>query len=66
MPRNQVFLVGKINYQITGSKLPSQRNCLNVLFYNLQIYELNLHASVALIVDECLIYWEKSRIPTQD
>lgn len=66
MPRNRVFLVGSMDYQITGSKLPSQKNCLSVLFYNLRIVKLNLHESAALVVDECLIFWKKARIPTQD
>lgn len=66
MPRNGVFLVGAMNYQITGSKLPSQKNCLSVLFYNLRIVKLFLHESAALVVDECLIFWKKARIPTQD
>jgi hypothetical protein len=55
-----------MDYQITGSKLPFQRNCLSDLFYNLRIVKLNLRESAALVVDECLIYWKKARIPTQD
>jgi len=66
MPRNRVFLVGPMDYQITGSKLPSKKNCLSVLFYNLRIVKLNLQESAALVVDECLIFWKKARIPTQD
>jgi len=53
MPRNGVFLVGPMDYQITGSKLPSTKNCLGVLFYNLRIVKLNLQESAALVVDEC-------------
>lgn len=66
MPRNHVFLAGAMDYQITGSKLPSQKNSLSVLFYNLQIVKLNLHESATLVLDECLIFWKKARIPTQD
>lgn len=66
MPRNRVFLVGPMDYQITGSKLPYKKNCLSILFYNLRIVKLNLQESAALVVDECLIFWKKARIPTQD
>lgn len=37
-----------MDYQITGSKLPSQKNQLSVLFYNLRIVKLNLHESAVL------------------
>jgi len=66
MPRHRVFLVGSMDYQITGSKYPSKKNCLSVLFYNLRIVKSSLQESAALVVDECLIFWKKARIPTQD
>lgn len=28
--------------------------------------KLNLHDSASLVIDECLIFWKKARIPTQD
>lgn len=34
MPRQQIYLIGTMNNQITGSKMPSKRDCLSVLFYN--------------------------------
>jgi hypothetical protein len=51
--------------QITGGKLPSKRDCLSVLFYNMRIVNLNLHESTYLVIDECLIFWRKAHIPTQ-
>lgn len=66
MSRNKIFLVGTINNQITGSKLPSKRNCLSVLYYNMRNVHLNLNSSALLTIDECLIYWKKARIPNQD
>lgn len=66
MSRKQVFLIGTMKNQITGSKLPSRRDILSVLFYNLHEVRLDLHASAALVIDECLIFWKKARIPTQD
>jgi hypothetical protein len=46
--------MGTMDYQITGSKLSFQRNCLSVLFYNLRIVKLYLHESAALVIDEYL------------
>jgi len=66
MSRIKIFLVGTMNNQITGSKLPSKRNCLSVLYYNMRYVHLNLNSSALLTIDECLIYWKKARIPTQD
>ena len=66
MSRNKIFLVGTMNNQITGSKLPSKRNCLSVLCYNMRNVHLNLNSSALLTIDECLIYWKKARIPNQD
>lgn len=66
MSRNQIFLVGTMNNKITGSKLPSNRNCLSVLFYNMRNVNLSLKSSALLTIDECLIYWKKARIPNQD
>lgn len=66
MPRSKVFLVGVIDQQITGSKLPSKRQCLSVLFYNMRFVGITLTESASLVIDECLIFWKKARIPTQD
>lgn len=48
-----IFLVSVMKNQITGSKLPSKRDVLNVLFYNMHIVKLTLHDS--LVFDECQI-----------
>lgn len=64
MSRKQVFLVGVMKNQITGGKLPSKRDILSVLFYNMRIVNLSLQESASLVIDECLIYWKKARIPT--
>ena len=66
MPRPQIYLIGPMKNQITGSKLPSKRDCLSVLFYNMRLVNLNLHDSSRLVIDECSIFWKKARIPTHD
>lgn len=63
--RTSIFLVGAMNDGISGSKLPSKRDCLSVLFYNMRLKKLNLSASANLVVDECLRFWVKARIPTK-
>lgn len=52
--------------EIFGSKLPSKRDGLSVLFYNRRLVNLNLHTNSRLVTDKCSIYWRKSRIPTHD
>jgi len=60
MPRQQIYLVGPMNNQITGSKLPSKGDCLSVLFYNMRLVNLNLHESSRLVIDECSFFWKKA------
>jgi len=65
MPRQHIFLLGNLVNQITGNKLPSNGDCLRVLFYNMRVVNLNLNDSSGLVADECLLFWKKARIPTQ-
>ena len=51
---------GRETHQITGSKLTS--NGL-VLFYNIRELNLTVNESASLTIRECIIYWEKGRIP---
>jgi hypothetical protein len=60
-----VFLVGDVNHQIFGAKLPSNRQVLAVLFYNMHEVKLSLSESADLAVQECNIFWEKAQIPTK-
>lgn len=64
--REKIFLIGYTNHQITGGKLPSKGDCLKVLFYNMRVTDLSLNESASLVVDECLIFWKKARIPTKE
>jgi len=45
--------------------LPSKRDVLSVLFYNMRMVNINLHESASLVIHECLIFWKKARIPTK-
>jgi len=60
-----IFLIGDVKHQITGSKLPSNGQVLAVLFYNIREVNLSVNESANLTIRECIIYWEKARIPTK-
>lgn len=66
MRRQNIHLIGSTKNQILGSKLPSLRDCLKVLFYNMRFINMTLSESSNLVIDECLIFWKKARIPTKD
>ncbi|GBM93677.1 hypothetical protein AVEN_238122-1 [Araneus ventricosus] len=59
-----IYLIGSERHQITGCKLSSNRQVLSVLFYNLYEVKLSIRESATLVVRECLIFWDKARIPT--
>lgn len=63
--KKEIYLVGHVRHQITGSKLPSNGQVLAVLFYNIRKVNLSVNASANLTIRECIIYWEKARIPTK-
>ena len=60
-----IYLVGKINPQISGQKLPSNRQVLSVLFYNSREVKLTISESANLVARECVKFWEKARISTR-
>lgn len=63
---SKIFLVGNVSNQIVGSKLPSIKQALSVLFYNMRVVKLNLHESSKLVIREIVIFWEKARIPVRE
>lgn len=63
--KKNIFLVGDVSYQITGAKLPSNRQVLAVLFFNIREVKLTVSESANLVIRECIIFWEKARIPTK-
>lgn len=63
--KKSIFLIGDVKHQITGSKLPSNEQVLSVLFYNIRNVNLSVNESANLTIRECIIYWEKARIPTK-
>lgn len=63
--KDKIFLVGYPIHQINGCKLPSNRQVLCALFYNLRTVNLTLRESAKLTIREVFIFWEKARIPTK-
>jgi len=63
--KKSIFLVGDVQHQINGSKLPSNGQVLAVLFYNIREVKLTINESANLAIRECVIFWEKARIPTK-
>ena len=64
--REKIYLVGYCSHDITGCKLPSNKQVLRVLFFNLRIVKLKLRESARLALQEVMIFWDKARIPTQE
>ncbi|XP_050530606.1 uncharacterized protein LOC126899603 [Daktulosphaira vitifoliae] len=60
---NKIYLIGYMSNQIVGSKLPSNKQVLCVLFYNMRVVNLNVHDSASLVYNEIEIFWQKTRIP---
>lgn len=61
----KIYLINNYANQISGSKLPSNLQILNTLFFNMRIVKLNLRESARLIIREVLVFWEKARIPVR-
>ena len=63
---DEIYLIGHVTNQIVGSKLPSCKQVLCVLFYNIRKVKLNLRESARLAIKETSVFWEKARIPVRD
>jgi hypothetical protein len=61
---NVIYLVGDIIPEISGRKLPSKRQVLAFLFYNIREKKYTVKKSASIVVDEIFTFWAKARIPT--
>lgn len=61
-----IALIGNVAHQIVGAKLPSNRQVLQVLFYNMRYVKLSSKESGELVIDAALIFWNQARIPTRE
>lgn len=60
---SNLYLIGCIDHQILGAKLPSNRQVLSVYFYNTKVVRLSRSESASLVADEVAIFYSKARIP---
>lgn len=58
-----VFLIGDVDVQITGNKLPTKLQVLKVLFFHLRCLNRE-SSSLNEVIKEVLIFWSKAGIPT--
>jgi len=64
--RKRIYLIGNSSHQLVGCKLPSNKQVLSVLFFNIREVKLSVRESARLVIDETLIFWQKARIPTRE
>lgn len=62
----KIDLIGNVSHQITGAKLPSNRQVLQVLFYNMRFVNLSAKQSAKLAIDAVQIFWHQARIPIRE
>lgn len=63
---NKIDLIGKTSHNITGAKLPSNKQVLQVLFYNMRFVRLSAKESANLAIAATKLFWQQARIPVRD
>lgn len=63
--QENVYLIGDVNHQIVGNKLPNKKQVLKVLFFNMRRLNLSLRESAILVVKKVIIFWDKAGIPVR-
>lgn len=63
--RERIFLIGVIDSQIYGNKLPNNREVMKVLFHNLRVVNLSLRKIASLVIKKVKLFWEEAGLPTQ-
>lgn len=65
--RKKYFLIGDIEPQICGNKLPSNGQVIKVLIYIIEKVKIKkpVRDSARLVFEEIKIFWEKARLPIQ-
>lgn len=57
---------GNSSHQLVGCKLPSNKQVLSVLLFNIREVNLIIHESTRLVIEETLIFWQKARQLTKE
>lgn len=63
---NKIDLIGKTSHIITGAKLPSIKQVLQVFFYNTRFVHLNAKESAKLAIAATKLFWQQARIPVRE
>lgn len=61
-----VYLIGNQSLNITGTKLPSNRQVLRMLFFCTRQCRKSIDESAYLVIDAATIFWRQASIPTMD
>lgn len=65
-----IDIIGRTSHQITGAKLPSNRQVLQVMFYNMRFVDRgrqkDAKRSARLAIEAAKIFWHQARIPIQE
>ena len=61
--KKTIYLVRAANHQIMAAKLPSNRQILAALFFNIQEVKLNVSESTNLVIRECIIFGKRQEYP---
>lgn len=54
--REKIYLLGYYLHDISGSKLPSNKQVLSVLFFNIRVVKLTLRESARLALQEVMVF----------
>ncbi|CAG17501.1 hypothetical protein CcBV_30.5 [Bracoviriform congregatae] len=63
--RQNIYLIGDVDTQIIGNKLPSKLQVLKIFFYHIRILKFKLRESAEICIDEVKVFWQKAQIPTK-
>lgn len=63
--RQNLYLIGDVDIQILGNKLPSILQVLKVFFFHNRVLKSTLRESAANTIAEVKVFWQKAGLPTQ-
>ena len=61
--RDTLWLIGSLEGELKGSKLPSKREVLKVFFHHNYNEGKTVRDSATTAADMILVFWDKARIP---
>ena len=64
--KSEIYLVGSVKDEFTGSKLPSVHEVRAVYFHQLKFIKERKHEAARHTIQELFAYWNRPRIPVRD